>query len=79
MKPEHDEDASSSEGGDARKSSLILNTYAVNTWAAIIKREQLHHKLEQAHGNPLGKLICNAKSLYEFMHCLNAANLPYPQ
>lgn len=29
MKPEHDEDASSSEGGDARKSNLILNTYVV--------------------------------------------------
>jgi hypothetical protein len=29
MKPEHDEDASSREGRDARKSILILNTYAV--------------------------------------------------
>ena len=29
MKPEHDEYSSSSEVGDARKSSLILNTYAV--------------------------------------------------
>ena len=29
MKSEHDEYASSSEGGDGRKSSLVLNTYSV--------------------------------------------------